>query len=68
MAERAKADCGANLVERSYSLNGARFALVARGTALLRCHAKTFWTRLTWTTVAGTGYVYDTVELGRRHG
>jgi hypothetical protein len=26
MAKRAKADCGANLVERSYSPNGARFA------------------------------------------
>jgi transposase len=39
MAERAKADCGANLIERSYSLNGARFVLVARGTALSRRHA-----------------------------
>jgi hypothetical protein len=40
MADRAKADCGANLVERSYWLNGARFAPVARGTALSRRHAK----------------------------
>src|SRR5664279_5469322 len=29
MAGRAKADYGANLIEHSYALNGARFALVA---------------------------------------
>ena len=31
MAGRVKADCGANLTKRSYALNGARFALAARG-------------------------------------
>jgi len=31
VAGRVKADCAANLMEHSYALNGARFALVARG-------------------------------------
>jgi hypothetical protein len=30
MAGRAKADCGANLIEHSYALNGAWFTPVAR--------------------------------------
>ena len=33
MAGRVKADCGANLIEHSSALYGARLALVARGTA-----------------------------------
>jgi hypothetical protein len=37
MAKRAKADCGASLVERSCSPNGARFALVARAAPVAWC-------------------------------
>ena len=33
MAGRVKADCGANLIEHSYALNGARLTLVAKRTA-----------------------------------
>jgi hypothetical protein len=36
MAGQAKADCGANLMERSWALNGAGLALVARGAGLGR--------------------------------
>jgi hypothetical protein len=34
MAGPVKADYGANLIEHSYAINAARFALVARGIAL----------------------------------
>jgi hypothetical protein len=36
MAGRVKADCGANLIEHSYALNGARFTLVAKRTSFWR--------------------------------
>jgi hypothetical protein len=34
MARLAGADCGANLMERSYVLNGAGFTLVAKSNAI----------------------------------
>ena len=58
MAGRAKADCGANLMDYSYALNGAGFALVARGTAVQR---RVF-------PAAGPGQIFMSVAIREKKG